>query len=172
VSETLKRHVALQPLSRHHHHALVLALRLKRIGISASSDTVAGLCEDVVRFWETGGQAHFREEEEVLWPTYAQYARLDRPEIAESLLDHVRIRGRILQIARLAAANAAEADLLPPLHELGDWLDVHVRTEERVLFPLIETVIPKEVLDGLAGSLSIHMPSVCNRVPWVKPTLK
>jgi hypothetical protein len=44
----------------------------------------------------------------------------------------------------------------PPVAELarlGNWLDAHVRLEERVLFPLIEDALPEAALRSLAESL-------------------
>ncbi len=65
-------------------------------------------------------------------PRHARAADPVHPAVIRMLLEHVLIRGWILAIRELP--NPLQADL----HELGTWLELHVRHEERVLFPLIE----------------------------------
>src|SRR5690625_638029 len=77
----LKRHESLQPLSRHHMEALHLALKLRRAGTEKSDLTLEELQQELKNFWEPNGQEHFREEEEILLPTYAQYKDINQPEI-------------------------------------------------------------------------------------------
>jgi hemerythrin-like domain-containing protein len=139
-----KRHEALQPLTHHHHHALVVALKLKRAGTEESKLSSEEIRQALRTFWEQGGQEHFREEEEILLPAYARHETLHAPEIAEALLEHVRVRslaGEILE---------ARDDSIEKMHELGDLLDAHVHKEERVIFPMIEDALPEEQLQALA----------------------
>lgn len=60
----MKRHPALESLSRDHHHALVVAQRLKRPTDSTAADARAAF----LQYWQADGREHFREEEEVLLP--------------------------------------------------------------------------------------------------------
>src|SRR5699024_5217446 len=100
---------------------------------------------DLDDFWNPGGQEHFREEEEVLLGTYAEYVDISTiPEIQEMLIEHIQIRARINRILR-----AAEPDIAL-IHELGEVLNDHIRKEERVIFPMIEKAIPDERLVELA----------------------
>ncbi|WP_228550225.1 hypothetical protein [Salinibacillus xinjiangensis] len=64
----IQRHDSLYPLSHHHHHALFLALKLKRIGTEKS---------ELKYFWEKDGNQHFRDEEEIVLPVFAQISRLN-----------------------------------------------------------------------------------------------
>lgn len=82
-----RRHQALQPLSRHHHHALVMAQML----INQKED-FKSIQRELSDFWNKGGREHFREEEEYLLPEYTKYNPIDRPEIRELLLEHIQIR--------------------------------------------------------------------------------
>ncbi|QQE78668.1 hemerythrin domain-containing protein [Alicyclobacillus sp. SO9] len=85
----IKRHEALQELSRHHHHALVVAMNLKR----AQIEDVTKLRQEVIQFWDDSGNHHFREEEDVLLPTYAKYKDLqDDENVIRMLIEHVQIR--------------------------------------------------------------------------------
>lgn len=143
----LKRHESLKPLSRHHMIALHLGLKLSRAGTDESKLTNEEVKEELQAFWEPDGQEHFREEEEILLTAFAQHASVDRPEVKEMLLEHVQIRALIRTIL-----DTAEIDI-KVMHELGALLEVHVRKEERVIFPMIEKALPEDVLINLAPYL-------------------
>jgi iron-sulfur cluster repair protein YtfE (RIC family) len=144
VTVISKRHKALHPLSHHHHHALVAALRLKRVGTDQSEWTAEEMVAELKRFWENGGNEHFREEEEILLPAYAQFADIHQPEIVENLLEHVKIRALVDRVLR------SQPPSIEYMHELGHMLEAHVRKEERVIFPKIEQALPEERLYDLA----------------------
>lgn len=139
-----RRHDALHPLSHHHHHALVAALKLKRAGTEKSTVSISQLRDELHAFWHPGGQEHFREEEEILFPAFAEFGGLDHPEISEALLEHVHIRSLVQQITR---ADDPSPSLM---QKLGATLEAHIRKEERVIFPLIEDSLPEDVLADLA----------------------
>ncbi|MFC4557796.1 hemerythrin domain-containing protein [Virgibacillus kekensis] len=143
----IKRHESLKPLSRHHMVGLHLALKLKRAGTEESRLTVEEILKDAEEFWNPDGQQHFREEEEILLPAYAQYAEVDRPEITEMLLEHVRIRSKMKELLSPEHINEDE------MHQLGELLETHIRKEERVIFPMIEQALPEEKLQELAPYL-------------------
>jgi iron-sulfur cluster repair protein YtfE (RIC family) len=138
----MKRHPALQQLSRDHHHALVVAQRLKRADESTGEDAKAAF----LKYWKADGRDHFREEEEILLPALARFTDSDQPIVKRVLVDHVRIR-------RLASELEARAEL-DKLRALGGELEQHVRREERELFPLIEQTIPERELVQLAQQLA------------------
>jgi hemerythrin-like domain-containing protein len=142
----MKRHPALAPLSRDHHHALVLAQRLCRAGEQDAADAAAAFLEH----WTEEERLHFRLEEEVLLPAYAAYGDPDHPAVIRTLLDHVRIRRDIEQLA-----SGGDPGLL---HELGDRLADHVRHEENELFPLVEQTLPESALAELGDRLR-HTPA-------------
>lgn len=144
----IKRHEALYPLSHHHHHALFLALKLRRAGTDKSKLTTMEIKNELIQFWDNGGQEHFREEEEVLLPSYAlHHGSINQPEIIEMLLEHVNIRALIQKIKQM------DSDLEPVLQQLGNMLEAHIRKEERILFPMIEKALPEEALEALAPYL-------------------
>lgn len=143
----IKRHEALKPLSRHHMVGLHVALKLGRAGKKESKLTDEEIKKDVKEFWVPGGQQHFREEEEILLPTYAEHASVDRPEITEMLTEHVKIRSLINKVL-----NTDSIDI-ETMHELGTMLEAHIRKEERVIFPMIEKALPEDVLQAMAPYL-------------------
>jgi hemerythrin-like domain-containing protein len=140
----MKRHPALAPLSRDHHHALVLAQRLRRADEQDAADAGAAFLEH----WMEEERLHFRLEEEVLLPAYAAYGDPDHPAVVRTLLDHVRIRRDVDGLA-----GGASAELL---HEIGARLADHVRHEENELFPLIERTLPEPALTALGERLRNH----------------
>lgn len=151
-SRGIKRHKALYPLSHHHHHGLVIAHRLMKAGTEKSKFTNEDLKQKLQQFWHPGGNDHFREEEELLLPTYAKYESLDRPEIVENLLEHVQIRSMIRQVLEQSSIS----ELL--MRKLGALLEAHIRKEERVIFPMIEQALPEEELLKLGSEFTDLTP--------------
>ncbi|SIS54954.1 hemerythrin domain-containing protein [Alicyclobacillus vulcanalis] len=141
-----RRHESLQPLTRHHHYALVVAMHLVRREQPASA-----LAAELRHFWENGGQAHFREEEEILLPAYAKYGSLERPEIVQMLVEHVKIRSLV--------SRALEDGDESVFEELGALLRAHVQLEEQTVFPLIEDTLQEPDLARLAPFFEEHRAS-------------
>lgn len=142
-SVVMKRHPALQPLSRDHHVALVAAQRLRR----AAAEEAEAARDAFLEFWRAHGAKHFRIEEEVLLPAFAAHGDPDAACVARMLMDHVRIRAAALQLER-EAEPAVEM-----LHALGTDLERHVRLEEREVFPLIEDALPPEAAERLVEAV-------------------
>jgi hemerythrin-like domain-containing protein len=137
----VKRHEALEQLSRDHHQALFQAMRLKR----AAEDDASDVLGDFLDFWFGVGYLHFRAEEEVLLPAYSAYGDASREEVVRVLVDHVEIRREAYELGALTSDPPPER-----LRSLGERLDAHVRHEERVLFPLIEEALPDDELARVA----------------------
>jgi iron-sulfur cluster repair protein YtfE (RIC family) len=138
-----RRSEELASLSRDHHHALAQAMRLKR----ADEGDAAAVWSEFLAGWEMGGSAHFIEEETVLLPAYASVADAGDPAVVRTLLEHALIRAKISEISSRATPPVSE------LHLLGRWLELHVRLEERILFPAIEDTLSEESLRRLASAL-------------------
>jgi hemerythrin-like domain-containing protein len=162
----MKRHPSLHPLSQHHHFALIQALEMRRAAEAPPEKRaalVARQAEKFVRFWHKTGQAHFREEEEVLLPAYARHTRLDRDaEVMRVLADHAEIRAAVRQFEdSLAAKIPIETEEMARVAKL---LHDHVRLEENEVFPRIEKVLGeaglKDMRQGLTRLHSKH--DVCD----------
>jgi hemerythrin-like domain-containing protein len=136
----MKRDESLRPLSREHHRALVTA------GSLQESEPSADLANTFLTFWREDGQRHFRIEEEVLLPTWAMHAAVDRVGVARMLDEHLAIRRSALEIETRGLS-------LEQARELGQLLDAHVRFEERELFPLIEASLDENALSQLAVAI-------------------
>jgi hypothetical protein len=137
----VKRSQQLAPLSREHHAALEVALRLRR----ATDADAAAVRERFLRFYETEAREHFRAEEEHLLPAFARHAPADDPDIVRVLVEHVELRRRAVDVARGAGPEE--------LHALGDLLRDHVRHEERTLFPRVEAALAADELAALGELL-------------------
>jgi hypothetical protein len=138
-----RRSEALVELSRDHHQALARAITLKR----ASEETAEAAWQEFSEFWSEHGAAHFIEEETILLPAYAELADPDHPAVLRTLLEHVLIRAKVSELEALTEHDAADLNLL------GQWFELHVRLEERVLFPLIESALPERAQATLIEKL-------------------
>lgn len=133
----MKRAEALRPLSREHLAALTVAKELRE----ATDEGAAARA--FLMFWEHDGRRHFRVEEEVLLPGWALHAEVDHGGVDRMLGEHLQIRREAL---RLQAATLS----IEGTRALGNLLHDHVRFEERVLFPSIETALDADALAQLA----------------------
>lgn len=138
----MKRSEELAVLSREHHIALELALRLRR----ASVEQAASLAADARDFWRRESVEHLRLEEEFLLPSLARHVAADDPDIQRTRSDHVELRRRFTEL------DSPGLDL-NVLRELGALLADHVRFEERRLFPRIESTLDADELAELGRHL-------------------
>jgi hemerythrin-like domain-containing protein len=150
----MKRHPDLHPLSEHHHHVLVLALKIRQAAESAEPSrrqTLQTLAESVITFWNQSGQTHFAEEEQVLLPRYARHFRLDEdPEIMRMLADHAAIRAQVEDVKECLRGTFSPERLI----ELGRMLHDHVRLEEDRIFPRIEKALTEIELNSVGSTLT------------------
>jgi hypothetical protein len=140
---TVKRSNELAVLSREHHVALELAVRMQR-ATDASAETITQATLD---FWRDEGREHFRLEEELLLPAFARHAGPDDPDIVRVLVDHLDIRRRIADLETSRRTDAVA------LSALGELLRDHVRHEERTLFGRIEDTLEPEELAAVGAAL-------------------
>lgn len=120
----MKRSPALRQLSREHHTALSLALRIAKATDPAAQQA---LLAAIPALFRGELESHFQEEERCLLPRLA--AAGEKALVARTQDEHAQMR-------TLAAAIAAgEATALAPF---GELLQAHVRFEERELFVVAE----------------------------------
>lgn len=132
-----RRHESLIPLSRQHHHALVLALAIRRRnGIEQGTAAwLAAMAAQVSRAYSSELESHFSVEETVLFPAMERY--LGRLKLVGDLIaEHLALRSLVERIQTSPAASA--------LDDFSARLDAHVRKEERRLFVEFEMRMPAE----------------------------
>lgn len=129
----IKRHEAIQPLSREHHHGLLLCFRI-RVGLFRNI-AIERIKEYVDWFWVHHLREHFDIEEKYVFPV------LDKnDEMLIRALDEHR---------RLEALIARDTDLAPTLDEIANTLEGHIRFEERVMFNKIQEIATEAQLKDI-----------------------
>jgi hemerythrin-like domain-containing protein len=126
----MKRSATLQPLSREHHTALVLAKACERAAQANDAALVRLACQRAISAFSNELEPHFKIEEQTLLPL------LQSPETQllaqRTLSDHRQLRGLLDGLL----LNDNEA-----LNSFGKCLAAHVRFEERELFPVLESLL-------------------------------
>lgn len=126
----MKRSPALQPLSREHHAALVLAKACERAAQSGDAALVSHACQRAVLAFANELDPHFRIEEQSLLPQLNSPAT--QPLVQRTLMEHEQLRGMLIGLQQ----NDVDA-----LNSFGKYLAAHVRFEERELFPTLESLL-------------------------------
>lgn len=121
-TKPLKRHKALQPLSREHHHGLLLAWKI-RAGFNKKVD-VDRIKVYADWFFKTHLIPHFEVEETHIFTILGN----DNDLVKRALSDH----------RRLSRLFEQTDDLEKNLSLIEEELDKHIRFEERILFPEIQ----------------------------------
>jgi len=154
------RHPSLIPLSQDHHHGLALALRCRKQALGQIKPMgAAGLRErakEFLDFYTSNLEAHFRAEEEVLFPALHSAIPATGSVIEELIREHVEIR----QIMPRLDAGSGLAKLI---FDLGDLLERHIRREERELFPLFEQHIQGSQAEMIGEELKKILAAVSPR---------
>lgn len=130
----LKRHAALQPLSREHMSGLIQARNLQ-LAASQGLERRRRAIDDFVRTWRTEICEHFDDEERLLLPL------TESTELRHRLLDeHAVLRGLAARCEADPDAAAAEPELA---RRLGVLLHDHIRWEEREFFEAVQRGHPE-----------------------------
>ena len=114
----IKRHSALQGVSREHHHGLLLCWKI-RTGLSKNVSTER-IKVYVDWFYRTYLVPHFELEETYIFPIVGN----DHPWVKKALSDHRRL-------IRLFTSTTAD---MKTLGQIEETLEQHIRFEERQLF--------------------------------------
>src|SRR5215211_5750243 len=118
----MKRHPALVPLSHDHHHALVEARRLRR---AVDTPESAAAATAFLRFFADETVRHFREEEELLFPSVLEFEEA-RELLVHALLEHQRLHAPTARLRQIVTTGGQVDDVM---RELGELLEAHVRLE-------------------------------------------
>jgi hemerythrin-like domain-containing protein len=163
-----RRNDSIIPLSREHHYALLLCLRIHR-GVKRyekDPDWLQEQTRKTIRFFETNLVAHFEAEEAVLFPAMSGI-RL-APELIDALYkEHEEIRTRIEYLREIHRSGGDEA-LPSALNSFADFLEAHIRKEERQLFPIYEQEVTietdrrvgQEILDRIGTGIQLKHPEL------------
>ena len=134
-----KRHKALQPLSREHHHGLLLSWKI-RTGFSKDIDPKR-IRTYADWFYTNHLIPHFEMEETHIFPILED----DNELVKRALAEHRRLK-RLFE---------EREDDIKTLSKIEEELEQHIRFEERVLFPEIQKVATE---DEFLHVEKIHQP--------------
>lgn len=126
----LKRHKSIQPLSREHHHTLLLCWKIRK-GFSK------GVAPERMKrysdwFFEHHVLPHFKIEETYLFPVLGK--------------EHEMVKKALAEHRRLERLFREEKDIEKSLSLIEEEMEKHVRYEERELFKEIQAQATEEQL--------------------------
>ncbi len=150
----MKRDERLVRLSREHHHALVMALRIRRELPDATNQEAAELYNDLLRFWSAGLLNHFEAENGCL---LARLARREDQGLAQAGRLQREHREMIDLVEDMRAATGFE-QRHDALARFGTQLEAHIRWEERELFEWMQVEFTEEEMDDIGRYLNQHLP--------------
>lgn len=136
-NKPLKRHKSLQPLSRDHHHSLLLSWKIRQ-GFKKEVDPLRmkKYCD---WFYKNHIEPHFELEEELVFPLLGG----DNELVKKALSEHRRLKKLFEE----------DEDIVRAISLLEEELESHIRFEERVLFQEVQNTLSEDELIELA---SIH----------------
>jgi len=129
----IKRNEALKPLSRDHHHGLLLCWKIRQgFKLNIEPERIKKYLD---WFWISYLKPHFEVEEQYVFPVLGSKNEL----VKQALAEHRRLK-RLFE---------NEDDLSKILSLIEEELEKHIRFEERVLFNEIQKVARKEQLQQI-----------------------
>lgn len=132
----MKRHSALIPLTHDHHHALTQVRKL-RLAAKGTDDDRLGKAKQFLDFFHTDTLKHFREEEEVIFPFVADVAEA-REALERVMIQHLQIHSLVHSLKGEVEEGISRPETLL---RIAGRLEEHIRFEEKVVFPLIESIV-------------------------------
>jgi len=119
---------ALLSLSREHHSSLVIARAARQAAESGDSAAFPAMVQRIEEHWRAVLCEHFAREEQLLRLAADE---MDAQSAVRVLAEHAELR--------LLTSGSCELDVPARLQRFGELLAAHVRYEERVLFPQLQS---------------------------------
>jgi len=140
--QPLKRSVELQAISREHHDGLLFVWKIRQ-GLD-NHTSIEKLKEYTGWYWRNHIKSHFYQEEKILLP----YFPAMHPMALKLKKEHDYIRELILEIDK----EADRHDII----RLVDFIESHIRFEEREFFQYLEEHLTKQDMTDVYGQLVKH----------------
>lgn len=128
----------LKPLSRDHHHGLLLCWKI-RTGLKKDID-LRRINAYTDWFFKTSLLPHFNAEEQFLFPLLGN--------------EHEMIKKALSEHRRLTRLFESKIDLKRTLNQIEEELENHIRFEERILFNEIQNAVSEKEIQGIE---KLHM---------------
>ena len=138
-TKPIKRSKELAPLSREHHNGLLFAWKIKQ-GL-ANGTSIETLCNYTRWFWSNHIKPHFKEEEKVL----VKFLPEDNALVKQMFREHAQIRDLIISLDKEPDPSS--------LQLLAEFVNNHIRFEERELFAYAEKTLTQEQLNEIFKEL-------------------
>ena len=153
-AKPIKRHTALQPLSREHHHGLLLSWKIRE-GLKWNIEP-ARIKKYTDWFWENHLQHHFAFEEKYIYPILGNSDKM----VKRAKKEHGRLRRLFTSPKQPVEVN---------LSLIEEELVAHIRFEERVLFNEIQKIADEKQLALLENChQQLSNPEAWEDEFWVK----
>jgi len=134
----IKRHIALQPISREHHYGLLLSWKIREgFKRDTSIERVKAYTD---WFWKSHLVSHIKFEEQHIYPILGK--------------EHSLIKRARREHARLKKLFTAKDRIELNLSLIEEELTAHIRFEERKLFQEIQKVASKSQLELIESTHS------------------
>ncbi len=149
-------------LSRDHHHALVLALRIQRELPAADGGEATALIADAVRYWSAALQPHIEVENDALLAHLATHGDEGLAYAGRLQREHRELDEAMISVR----AGGSGGDRRSALGRFGTLLGAHIRWEERELFEWMQDRMTPEQLEVARTCCATRLPAI----PVVCPT--
>jgi len=140
-AKPIQRSKYILQLSKDHHFTLLFSWKIRQ-GLKQGVETER-IKKYVEHFWKSDMQAHFRQEEEIL------FTPVEDDSVQKAITDHQKIK----QLVSKVLNSLTEEEACGKLATLADAVDQHVRYEERELFPHLEKILTEAQLSSIADKL-------------------
>ena len=140
----MKRHPALQDLSRDHFFVLLKCQLVRRaLARGAPANELQALADDFLHFFDSDMVAHFREEDDFVVPEAERTGDAHLRDVAREIhADHEWLKQRFADLR-------SPADLASALQEIEGRLTRHVRLEEEQLFEGVQRSLTEAELQAM-----------------------
>jgi hemerythrin-like domain-containing protein len=143
----MKRHEAIAPLSREHHDALILSqlLKLNAPAYRGMPSTITDKIVYAKTFYNEHLIAHFKQEEALLNIVHHNDVAIDA--MANEIRNEHVVLSALFELLDVSIPDEMQLD------EIGRQLELHIRKEERQLFPMIEANCTEQQFDEIKALL-------------------
>jgi hemerythrin-like domain-containing protein len=138
----IKRNKHIFRLSKDHHFTLLFCWKIRQ-GLKNGVETER-IKNYVHYFWHHDMQAHFREEDEILFSDLR-----NDDKVRKAVEEHRQIEDQIDNLFKSFDEEKTGDQLL----NLANTVDAHVRYEERNLFPYLEKTLTEAQLEAIGLQL-------------------
>lgn len=160
----MTRDARLARLSRDHHHALTLALRIQRELATAEPREASALVRDVLRYWDEAMTPHLIVEARALLPLLAAKQEGGLALAGRAQREHRELTDLAAEVRGSNVATRAGI-----LVRFGAALSAHIRWEERELMEWAQAHLAPVDLDAVARAVADSLPA--QAVPCPVPHL-